>query len=120
MPTYEYNCTQCGNRFEIHQSIKDDPIETCPRCGGQVKKVYSPIGIAFKGSGFYKTDSRKSSSSSKSPSPATGESPANSVTGTESASTPEKPKSEPSQTTPPKPANPSGDSKKAPSSSPTT
>jgi putative FmdB family regulatory protein len=58
MPTYEYVCTECGNRIEVVQSIADAPLTTCTVCGGQLRKVFSPVGIVFKGSGFYKTDSR--------------------------------------------------------------
>jgi putative FmdB family regulatory protein len=60
MPTYEYRCDQCGDDFEVWQSIKDDPLTECPRCGRPIRKVLSPAGIVLKGSGFYKTDSRKS------------------------------------------------------------
>ncbi|MEM9036495.1 MAG: FmdB family zinc ribbon protein [Actinomycetota bacterium] len=64
MPTYDYRCDACGHRFEMVQSIKDDPITICPNCGAeQVVKVFGVPGIAFKGSGFYKTDSRSSGSS---------------------------------------------------------
>ncbi|MDQ1438328.1 MAG: hypothetical protein QOK43_1957 [Acidimicrobiaceae bacterium] len=69
MPTYEYACKSCGEHLEIVQSFKDDPLTTCPNCGGELRKVFGSIGIAFKGSGFYKTDSRpapKESSSSSS------------------------------------------------------
>jgi putative FmdB family regulatory protein len=71
MPTYEYACKKCKEHLEVVQSFKDDPLTTCPNCGGSLRKVFSPIGISFKGSGFYKTDSRakeksKSSSSSSS------------------------------------------------------
>jgi putative FmdB family regulatory protein len=58
MPTYEYACTECGHRIEVVQSIADAPLTTCTVCGGQLRKVFSPVGIVFKGSGFYKTDSR--------------------------------------------------------------
>jgi putative FmdB family regulatory protein len=58
MPTYEYVCTECGEHVEVVQSMSDPPLTTCPVCGGQLRKVFSPIGIVFKGSGFYKTDSR--------------------------------------------------------------
>lgn len=58
MPTYEYACKSCGEHLEIVQSFKDDPISECPACGGQLRKVFGNIGIAFKGSGFYRTDSR--------------------------------------------------------------
>lgn len=62
MPTYEYRCKSCGEHLEVVQSFKDDPLTTCPACGGDLRKVFGNIGIAFKGSGFYKTDSRSSSS----------------------------------------------------------
>jgi putative FmdB family regulatory protein len=58
MPTYEYACTECGNRIEVVQSISDAPLTTCTVCGGQLRKIFSPVGIVFKGSGFYRTDSR--------------------------------------------------------------
>ena len=59
MPTYEYACSKCGHEFEVVQSFSDDPISSCPECKGEVKKVFSNVGVVFKGSGFYKTDSRK-------------------------------------------------------------
>ena len=65
MPTYEYACTECGERTEVVQSISDAPLATCPVCGGVVRKVFSPVGIVFKGSGFYKTDSRGKPSTTK-------------------------------------------------------
>jgi putative FmdB family regulatory protein len=58
MPTYEYACTECGDRTEVVQSIFDAPPTVCTVCGGQLRKVFSPVGIVFKGSGFYRTDSR--------------------------------------------------------------
>ncbi len=58
MPTYEYACKACGEHLEVVQSFKDDALTTCPACGGQLRKVFGSIGIAFKGSGFYRTDSR--------------------------------------------------------------
>lgn len=63
MPTYEYQCGTCGNRFEKYQSFSDEPIKICPECGNEVRKVFSAAGIIFKGSGWYVNDSRKSSSS---------------------------------------------------------
>jgi putative FmdB family regulatory protein len=60
MPTYEYACRDCGEHLEIVQSFKDDALTVCPNCQGNLRKVFSPIGIAFKGDGFYKTDSRSS------------------------------------------------------------
>jgi putative FmdB family regulatory protein len=61
VPTYQYACTECGDRTEVVQKFTDDALTTCATCGGKLRKVYSPVGIVFKGSGFYRTDSRKSS-----------------------------------------------------------
>lgn len=60
MPVYEYECEHCGARFERTQSVRDEPIRQCPECSGKVHKVFHPAGIIFKGSGWYITDSRKS------------------------------------------------------------
>ena len=62
MPLYEYQCEDCGVRFERRQHINDDPIEICPECGGNVHRLIYPVGIIFKGSGFYVTDNRAKSS----------------------------------------------------------
>lgn len=59
MPTYEYACRECGQHLEVVQSFTDDPLETCERCGGRLRKVFSAAGIIFKGSGYYVTDTRK-------------------------------------------------------------
>ncbi|MER7438145.1 FmdB family zinc ribbon protein [Pseudonocardia alni] len=64
MPTYQYACTACDHRFEAVQSFSDDALSTCPNCGGKLRKVFSSVGIVFKGSGFYRTDSRSGSVSS--------------------------------------------------------
>jgi putative FmdB family regulatory protein len=61
LPTYEYACTACGHRLDAVQKFTDDPLTVCPECGGVLRKVYGAVGIAFKGSGFYKTDSRAGS-----------------------------------------------------------
>jgi putative FmdB family regulatory protein len=58
MPTYEYACNSCGEHLEVVQSFSDKPLTKCPSCGGKLRKVFSPVGIVFKGSGFYKTDNR--------------------------------------------------------------
>lgn len=71
MPTYDYRCAECGHEFEAHQSFTDDPLTECPSCGGSVKKRFSAVGIAFKGSGFYKNDARGSSGTSGSSSSST-------------------------------------------------
>ena len=63
MPTYQYTCTDCGEPVEAVQKFTDDPLSVCAACGGRLRKVFSPVGIVFKGSGFYRTDSRNGSSS---------------------------------------------------------
>ena len=62
MPTYEYACRDCGHRFDAVQSIHDDALTECPECGGAVRRVVAAVGVQFKGSGFYRTDSRESGS----------------------------------------------------------
>ncbi|MBC3190010.1 FmdB family transcriptional regulator [Pseudonocardia sp. C8] len=61
MPTYQYACTACDHRFEAVQAFSDDALTTCPNCEGKLRKVFSSVGIVFKGSGFYRTDSRSGS-----------------------------------------------------------
>src|ERR1700737_2421423 len=75
MPTYGYRCSNCGHQFEIVQRISEEPLKTCPKCQGKLSKVLYPVGISFKGSGFYTTDykgsgkdSGKSSSNGVAPS----------------------------------------------------
>jgi putative FmdB family regulatory protein len=83
VPTYEYACTVCAERLEAVQSFTDPPLTECPACGGTLRKVFSPVGVVFKGSGFYKNDSRGKPASapaadakpaSSSPSPSSTES----------------------------------------------
>lgn len=62
MPTYSYACKQCGHRFDAVQSFSDAALTECPECGGELRKQYGSIGVTFNGSGFYRTDSRGSSS----------------------------------------------------------
>ncbi|MFI5663368.1 FmdB family zinc ribbon protein [Streptomyces sp. NPDC051684] len=64
MPTYQYQCTECGEGLEAVQKFTDESLTVCPACQGRLKKVFSAVGIVFKGSGFYRNDSRGSSSSS--------------------------------------------------------
>jgi putative FmdB family regulatory protein len=86
MPTYEYVCKSCGDRLEVQQRFTDDPLTECPTCEGPLRKVFGNVGIAFKGSGFYKTDSRSGSGSKSS-----GSSSSNGESKTsESTSTPSK------------------------------
>ena len=61
MPTYQYSCTECGERIEAVQKFTDDPLQVCSACGGKLRKVFSAVGIVFKGSGFYRNDSRSGS-----------------------------------------------------------
>lgn len=65
MPLYEYQCEACGVRFERRQHMNDEPVTACPECGGEVRRLIQPVGIIFKGSGFYVTDNRAKSSTSK-------------------------------------------------------
>lgn len=71
MPTYQYRCQACHNDLEAFQKFTDDPLTICPECGGSLRKVFNAVGIVFKGSGFYATDSRKASSAAA---PASGHS----------------------------------------------
>lgn len=63
MPLYAYTCTACGHNFDIHQSFTDDSLTVCPECAGLLRKVFSPVGVVFKGSGFYRTDNKAASAS---------------------------------------------------------
>ncbi|MEU3731115.1 FmdB family zinc ribbon protein [Streptomyces sp. NPDC033538] len=83
MPTYQYQCTECGEGLEAVQKFTDDALTECPNCQGRLKKVFSAVGIVFKGSGFYRNDSRGSSSSS---SPAKSSSSASSTSSSSSSS----------------------------------
>ena len=65
MPTYSYACTECGNRFDIVQGFADDALTTCEKCSGRLRKHFNSVGIVFKGSGFYRTDSRQDGQKSK-------------------------------------------------------
>lgn len=58
MPTYAYTCTACGHAFDVHQSFSDEALTVCPECSGRLRKVFSPVGVVFKGSGFYRNDAR--------------------------------------------------------------
>ena len=80
VPTYQYTCNDCGHFFEVVQSFSDDSLTVCPDCGGTLRKVYNAVGVVFKGSGFYRTDSRGSTSSSDT-------STSSSTTSSDSAST---------------------------------
>jgi putative FmdB family regulatory protein len=74
VPKYQYQCKDCGEALEVQQSFTDDALTVCPVCQGDLRKVFNAVGVVFKGSGFYKTDSRSASSSSSSTSSSTGSS----------------------------------------------
>ena len=89
MPTYVYECAKCGDEFELYQSFSDDALKKHPGCGGKVAKVFQPVGIVLKGSGFYKNDSRSGAKPTKSGDTSKSEKSEKSDAGskTESAST---------------------------------
>ena len=90
MPKYQYQCKDCGESLEVQQSFSDDALTVCPNCGGDLRKVFGAVGVVFKGSGFYKTDSRGTSSSSStasSSSSSTSSTSSSDSTSTSSAST---------------------------------
>lgn len=92
MPTYQYRCTACGEELEAVQKFSDPALTTCTACGGDLRKVYSAVGVVFKGSGFYATDSRKPKSAPASDSSKESSSKTDSKSTTGSASAPAKSK----------------------------
>ncbi|HYF72543.1 MAG TPA: FmdB family zinc ribbon protein [Nocardioides sp.] len=88
MPTYQYACTECGHAFEEFQSFHDDALTECPSCEGRLRKLFNAVGVVFKGSGFYRTDSRSTSSSSDTGSSSTSGATSDSASSTTSASKP--------------------------------
>lgn len=108
MPTYDYACDDCGHRFEIRQSFTDDPLTLCPECSGHIRRVIHPSGIIFKGSGWYITDSRDTTSAAA---PATDSGGTESATSDSSKTESSKPESTSSETM--TPSTSSSDSKAA-------
>ncbi|WP_323378521.1 FmdB family zinc ribbon protein [Streptomyces smaragdinus] len=92
MPTYQYQCTECGEGLEAVQKFTDDALTECPACGGKLRKVFSAVGVVFKGSGFYRTDSRGGSSSSSVPAKSSSSS-SDKSSSTSSSSSPSAPSS---------------------------
>ena len=86
MPLYAYTCTACGHNFDIHQSFADDALTVCPECDGLLRKVFSPVGVVFKGSGFYRTDNK--AASKKTTAPAAKPSESTSASSSSAASAP--------------------------------
>ncbi|MBF6205445.1 FmdB family transcriptional regulator [Nocardia asteroides] len=87
MPTYSYACTQCDNRFDIVQSFTDEALSVCSECSGKLRKLFNSVGIVFKGSGFYRTDSRGGSSTASEPAKSESSSSSSSDSGSSSGST---------------------------------
>jgi len=90
VPTYEYACAECGERLEAVQKFTDDPLTVCPACGGKLRKLFSPVGIVFKGSGFYRNDSRVSASNGSKDKQQNGSSAGSSSTAEKSSGTDQK------------------------------
>jgi putative FmdB family regulatory protein len=90
VPTYEYACAECGERLEAVQKFTDDPLTVCPACGGKLRKLFSPVGIVFKGSGFYRNDSRVSASNGSKDKQQNGSSAGSSSTTEKSSGTDQK------------------------------
>ncbi|WP_166134082.1 FmdB family zinc ribbon protein [Nocardioides ochotonae] len=86
MPTYQYACTECGHQFEQVQSFSEDALTECPACTGKLRKLYNAVGVVFKGSGFYRTDSRSSSSASEPAASSSSSSSSSSDAGSSSSS----------------------------------
>ena len=88
MPTYSYRCTECDNAFDIHQEFTDSTLTECPVCGGKLRKVFSAVGVSFTGSGFYRNDSRSTTSSSSPSTPSAPATPAPAAPAPAAPSTP--------------------------------
>ena len=88
MPTYAYACTACGHAFDAVQKFSDSALTECPDCGGRLRKVYTSIGVSFKGSGFYRNDSRASGNGSGTTKGSDGAKPAEKSSSDSSSSTP--------------------------------
>ena len=86
MPTYQYACTECGHAFEQFQSFTDDALTVCPECEGRLRKVFNAVGVVFKGSGFYRTDSRSDSKGSTAASTSTSSSGSDSSSSSKASS----------------------------------
>lgn len=95
MPTYQYACTECDHRFDAVQSFTDSALSECPECHGRLRKLYGNVGVVFKGSGFYRTDSRSGSSAST---PAAAGTPAATETKPSTPSIPSTPSTTPAST----------------------
>ncbi|CAB4723106.1 MAG: FmdB family transcriptional regulator [Actinobacteria bacterium] len=97
MPTYQYACTECGHAFEQVQSFSEDALTVCPECSGKLRKVYNAVGVVFKGSGFYRNDSRNTTTSA---SPAASTSDSSGSSGSSGSTPAATPAAAPSTSTP--------------------
>ena len=104
MPTYQYACTECGHAFEQFQSFSDESLTVCPACEGRLRKVFNAVGVVFKGSGFYRTDSRAGSSSTVPASSDSSSSKSESSSSSSSSSSSDSGSSKPASTSSPKPS----------------
>jgi putative FmdB family regulatory protein len=86
LPTYSYACTECDDRFDVVQAFTDDALTTCEKCSGRLRKLFNSVGVVFKGSGFYRTDSREDSKKSKSSSNGSSDAASSSGSSDKSAS----------------------------------
>jgi len=124
VPTYQYVCTECGHDFETVQSFSEDALSICPVCGGRLRKVFNSVGIVFKGSGFYRNDSRdKAKSGGGSDSTSDSKTDSDAKSGAKADLKPDaKPKTDPASTSSPKSgdSSPSGGGATKKGSSPTT
>jgi putative FmdB family regulatory protein len=100
VPTYQYACTECGHAFEQVQSFTDDALTECPQCAGRLRKVFNAVGVVFKGSGFYRTDSRAGSSSATVPAASTAGSDSSSSSNSSSSTSSSSDSSKSSSSTP--------------------
>jgi putative FmdB family regulatory protein len=96
VPTYSYQCTECDDRFDIVQAFTDDALTTCNRCAGRLRKRFNSVGVVFKGSGFYRTDSRESGKKASSPSNGSSSSDSSSTATSEKSGSGNSEKSSPS------------------------
>ncbi|MGA5463507.1 FmdB family zinc ribbon protein [Mycobacterium sp. NPDC050041] len=87
MPTYSYACTACDNKFDVVQAFSDDALSQCPKCDGRLRKLFGKVGVVFKGSGFYRTDSREATKSASNGSAKSSESAGAGSAGSTSSST---------------------------------
>jgi len=115
VPTYSYACTECSNRFDVVQAFSDDALTSCRECSGRLRKLFGNVGVVFKGSGFYRTDSRESAKSSSRSSTSTNGSSGGSESSTSSSSSSDK--SEKSEKSAPSSSGSSGDARSSSSTS---